>query len=307
MRTTSSPELRQFDSGVAFDMQFLRGALPDVEAALFFGKLYKLTPTELSWLLIDLFPHLDVIQALTEGTHSTELQGWLSDIYPHLELVYTNSPEQDIDAQLLPQLWEAAEIMIATSIQEVGDRVGQFMNSLPTHEAQMTFKAMSVLNRKRNSIGDYSTLITRREDERKRKVLVILDDSGSMTQQTIETIVQDVVALAYKANATLALVSSTARVFSAGTFSVADVLENAEYQNTVYSSLVPLFYEDWDEVVTIADYDSYGSTPHDFVKCSGRVGTVTDISLVGTPTFLSECVGTLAQEVRPVLISHNVM
>lgn len=306
--TDAMQDLLEFESGIAFDIEFLRQSLTDVETALFFAKLYKLKLEELAELLRLLFPNDEVIAEFTKGDHSYDLQGWDDgEGYENVLVKFTNNPEQKLDATLLTALWEAAELMIADSIQDVGDKLGKYMNTLPTHEARMTFSILNLHNVVRNTVGDYRAVITRRGDERKLKVLVILDDSGSMTQETIETIAADVVALSYKANASLALVSNTCRVFRAGTFSVRDVLDAAEYMGTRYGALAPLFEEDWDEVITIADYDSWGSALQEFAGASGRVGRVTDVSLVGKQTFLSQCVGVIADEVRQVMISRNVM
>ena len=59
--------------------------------------------------------------------------------------------------------------------------------------------------------------------------------------------------------------------------------------------------------VTIADYDSSLGAKQVLASRSGRIGTVLDISLVGKPTFLSECVGQLADEVKPLLVAQGIM
>ena len=110
-------------------------------------------------------------------------------------------------------------------------------------------------------------------------------------------------ALAYEINAHIAIVSNTATLWEPGTFGVDDILDAAEYGGTHYEKLAPIFDEDWETVVTIADYDSAASA-RDYLcrKCIGSVGQVLDISLVNQPTYLSECVGQLAKEVTPLLI-----
>ena len=85
----------------------------------------------------------------------------------------------------------------------------------------------------------------------------------------------------------------------------ADVLAKAEYWGTHYEQLVPLFEKDWGTVVTIADYDSAPYAKQALSGCVGKVGTVLDISLVNRPTFLAECVGQLADEVKPLLVGPN--
>lgn len=83
-----------------------------------------------------------------------------------------------------------------------------------------------------------------------------------------------------------------------------DVLARAEYGLTKYRMLAPLLDRDWGTVVTIADYDSSLGAKQALARRKGRIGTVLDISLVGKPTFLSECVGQLADEVKPLLVTR---
>jgi hypothetical protein len=59
-------------------------------------------------------------------------------------------------------------------------------------------------------------------------------------------------------------------------------------------------------VVTIADYDSSWSAREEIKKeCTGKIELLLDISLVSRPTFLSEVVGQLATEVRPLLVAAD--
>ncbi len=304
--------LTQFSNGKAFATPFLEQTLTDIETAVFFAKVMGFDAQDLGKLMRLLFGDTnDVIEELTRGTHSTELQDYLVEIdaiidpaqLPTATGPYT--PSGQVDADTLVKLWEAAEVMIAQSIQEVADGLSKHMGSLPTHEARLMFSTLAQHNVQRNSIGDYKAVIRRREDERKRKVLVVLDDSGSMSSDTIRRIAEPVVALAYKANASLVQISTTARFWEAGRFNVDDVLAAAEYGWTCYEELVPIFEEDWDEVICIADYDSAGGAKSRLSKVKGRIGRVTDISLVNQSTYLSECLGQFADEVRPVLISGN--
>jgi hypothetical protein len=103
----------------------------------------------------------------------------------------------------------------------------------------------------------------------------------------------------------MAIVSNTCTYWPAGTFSVADILDAAEYGGTQYEQLAGLFTRDWDTVITVADYDSSGQSKRLISQCSGRIGQVLDISLVDRPTFLAECVGTLASSVKPLLVGTS--
>ena len=69
--------------------------------------------------------------------------------------------------------------------------------------------------------------------------------------------------------------------------------------------LLTLLNEDWDVVITIADYDSSLDAKRVLANAVGSIGQVFDISLVDTPTFLSECVGQHAQEVKSLLMASS--
>lgn len=291
-----------------YSVGLLQHVLPDIPTALFFAKAYKLSAEDLSILLQRLF-QTGVVQALTTPDgHSTELQDYLDDVLDQLpshvqrptSIKYKEDPEPI--GELLPHLWESAEIAIADSIQVVADKLDVVLDRLPSKEGNMVFNTMMTLNKQRATLGQYQARITRQPVPEN---LVILDVSGSMTERTIRTIVEDVVALSYKANAHLAIVSSDTFHWDPGSYSVRTVLEHAQYGNTIYSTLLPLFDRNWGTVVTIADYDSYGPTKDRFAKCEGSVQEVLDISLVNKPTFLAECVGTLAKEVRPLMIGNS--
>jgi len=131
--------------------------------------------------------------------------------------------------------------------------------------------------------------------------------SGSMSEPTVRTIVDDVVGLAYEANAALAIVSNTCTYWDAGAYNTDVVLAAAEYGGTHYEQLAPLFSNglDWDVVITIADYDSSYSSKDVLGQCTGRIGELFDISLVQRSTFLAECLGQLADKVRPLMVSST--
>ena len=128
-----------------------------------------------------------------------------------------------------------------------------------------------------------------------------------MSQNTIRTIAGDVVALGMKADATLALVSSTARVWDPGTYGLDDVLHAAQYRGTHYETLAPLLNQPWGVVVTIADYDSSMDACR-YLRDNAPMGSIEkllDISLVGKPTYLAECVGQFAKVIEPLLVARN--
>ena len=127
-----------------------------------------------------------------------------------------------------------------------------------------------------------------------------------MSETTVRAIVEDVVALGYKANAHLAIVSETATVWEPGNYGVQDVLKVAEYGGTYYEKLAPLFNKDWGTVITIADYDS-SQDAYRYIgaNCKGRIGQVLDLSLVNRPTYLAEVVGQLAHSVEPLLVGNT--
>jgi hypothetical protein len=81
------------------------------------------------------------------------------------------------------------------------------------------------------------------------------------------------------------------------------VLDAASYGGTHYEKLVPLFDRDWGVVVCVADYDSSVAAKQSLARCTGRIEQCFDISLVQMPTYLAECVGQLADEVKPILIA----
>lgn len=308
MHNQSSDGLTLFElsPGKLIAVSALRRLLPDIETTLFFAKVYHLDAYKLGELL-SLLWSTTLVQVLTAGTHSTELQDYLVDVAPddvYAEAVWeTPDPDDAPDGELLPLLWEDAMVTVAKSITEVADKLVGTLHLLPSKEGSMVFQSMRVMNRNRPVIGDYRATI---KHQQVPDVAVVLDVSGSMSQSTIEAIIEDVVALSWKANAHLITVSNTARHWDPGTYTVADVLSKAEYGGTHYETLAPLFNRDWGTVITIADYDSSFSAKRWIGdNCTGRISSLFDISLVNQPTYLGECLGQLAAEVRPLLIAKQ--
>lgn len=308
-----STKLFEIKPGMLAPISALSAMLPDVETALFFAKAYQLDFHQLSELIRLLFQS-DMISALLgEGhEHSTELQDYLIDTVPdhvwaqHGQAQYSEEVPVP-DTELLAQLFESVRVEVAKSIQDVADKLGSVLAMMPSKFGTMTFQHLHKLNAQRNSIGTYEAVI---EHEQTPARLVVLDVSGSMTAGTVHRIVDEVVGLAYAVNASLAIVSNNAFLWEAGTFDANTVLDHAEYGGTHYEMLAPIFDQDWETVITIADYDSSWAAQDYLARtATGRVNQVLDISLVNRPTFLSECVGRLANEVKPLLIgtSRNVL
>ena len=282
----------------------LKELLPDVETALFFAKVFELDADRLGQLLRLLFK-TPLVQALTEGTHSTELQDYLYEVCDDdlIRQVNFSVDRADIPAgEVLPALWKSAITEVADSIKKVAASLVNSIGRLPSKTGQMAMQSMMKMNVNRPTIGRHSAVINHTSVP---DVLVILDVSGSMTPDTIRAIVDDVVALSWDANATLAIVSSHTYVWEPGSYSTEDVLEAAEYGGTVYETLLPLFDKDWGTVITIADYDSGYDAKHQFSKKPGRVGQVFDVSLVDRPTYLGECVGTLSSNVQSLIVAAS--
>ena len=283
----------------------LRRHLPTVELALFFAKVYQLDYTKLGRLLRMLF-NTPVVQALTEGSHSVELQDYLVETVPTEILAemqqFTSEPMPS--SEVLVQLWKSLEVEVAKSIQEVANKLAGTLHLLPSKEGDMLFASMAKINRLRPTVGVYGAHIRHAPVP---EVLVVLDVSGSMTEETIEAIIGDVVAMSYNANASLAVVSNSAFLWAPGGYSVKDVLAKAEYGGTHYEQLKPLFDQSWGTVITIADYDSSPSAMKTLANCKGHIGQVLDISLVSRTTFLAECVGQLADEVRPLMLAQGII
>lgn len=306
---TDSLELLEIKPGKKVRLAVLRDLLPDVETALFFGKAYSLDYVQLSQLLSQLF-NTTVVQALLNGgdQHSTELQDYIIDVVPDAELIdngittaaFTNPTAHEF----LPELWEQLDIEIATSIKELVDTLDGTLSTVAGKYGHMLFSTLATLNKQRQGvIGAYKAQI---QHAHHAKNLVVFDVSGSVSRTTAQEIVDEVVALAYRANASLAIVSNTTAVWDPGSFTSDDVMSRAEFGGTQYETLASLFQEDWSTVVTIADYDS-AWTARDYLAnhCSGQIQQVLDISLVNRPTFLAECLGQLAHSVRPLLVGNS--
>lgn len=310
----SSTDVTTFYSGRAFPTKFLKDNLPDVETVLFFAKVYDLYPQEVASLLYVCVPS-PTVEALTAqaGDHSLSLQDFLVEefqnsdgswYYPDLEfLEAVPGAKAPVNAEVLPEVWKSIELTIAKSISEVAKTISTTIEHMPGRTGEMVFKTLAKVNARRPTIGDYRAGF---KHEQVKRVLVVFDVSGSMSEPTVRTIVDDVVGLAYEANASLAIVSNSCTFYPAGGFSTAQVLNDAEYMGTHYEMLVPLFTDqDWDAVVTIADYDSSPSSQAALRRCNGRIGQLFDVSLVNRSTFLAECLSPLADEVRPLLIASD--
>lgn len=306
-----SLELVEIKPGKRFSLATLKAMLPEkksekVETLLFLAKLYDLTAQQTGSLLLRVL-NTDLARALFgEGwAHSNELQDYILDLceqIPGYELGSVTF-EPDVPAgEILPEVWESLEVDIAASIKEVAERLESVVDRLPGKEGAMVMSSMMALNKQRPVIGDYRSRI---QHQRVQENLLIFDVSGSMNSNTVRRIVDDVVALSYKANAHMAIVSNQCFYWTPGSYAVDDVLAKAEYGGTHYEKLVPLFDRDWGAVITVADYDSSPAAMGALAQCTGRIDTVLDISLVGRPTFLAKCVGQLANEVRPLLTGNS--
>jgi hypothetical protein len=302
----TSNQLIEITPGVRFSLATLKKGLPSIETALFFAKLYKLNAAELGHLLGTVFDEHHVVHALTSegGAHSADLQDYVLELgYEFLlesgQITFGTGPTH---AEVLPEIWKDLEVTIAKSIQEVAEKLKLVVGAMPGKQGEMIFQSLMTVNAKRPILGDYKAKI---HHAPQRDNLVILDVSGSMSESTIKTIVEDVVALSYMANAHLAIVSDTATHWGPGEYSTDAILSVAEYSGTHYETLAGLFNQDWGVVVTIADYDSAAASKTAIARCRGHIQQVLDISLVSRPTYLSEVVGQLADEVRPLLIAQN--
>lgn len=302
-----SLNLVEVKPGLVVAEQMLRTMLPDVTTALFFAKLYSLDYAQLSDLLLLLFPSDTMVALLGEAdTHSSELQDYLietipTEVYERADVGYSDSAEVP-DTELLAQAVAEARVQVAASIQEVADKIGSVLDRFPTKYGEMVFRHLHRFDVQRRSIGQFAPQIQRQQVAPR---LVVLDVSGSMSKHTVERIVGEVVGLAYDVDASMAIVSNNAYLWSPGQFTVESVLADAEYGGTHYEELLPIFHQDWETVITVADYDSDRKVKQLFKSnARGRVGQVLDFSLVNRPTFLAEVIGTIASEVTPVTIGN---
>lgn len=298
-------ELVELKPGLKFPASVLPMMFVEPKDVLWFAKLYRLDAVQLARLMRRALPNHELVQVLTEGDHSIELQDYLVEIGfdEYVEdgsVSFYQGPPPNAD--LLGDLWEDLEVQVAASIQEVADVLGSSIGRMPGKQGRMVLQQMRVLNRQRPVLGDVRALV---QHETHPDNAVVLDVSGSMSEGTIEKIVEPVVSLGYMADAHLVIVSNTATHWGPGEYTVDAVMEAAEFGGTHYETLAPLFERDWGTVVTIADYDSSWSAKGALASCNGSIQQVLDISLVNSPTFLAECLGQLAAEVRPLMIAST--
>ena len=300
--------LFRLDSKRLISVQKLKELLPDVQTAAWFGAYYKLSRTKLAELFLILFDS-PVLQALmTEGyKHSTSLQTYLAQAlsqaeYGELQMQKVVQPEAPAPDLILPQLWEAAEVKVATVLREVADTITDVVDRLPSKNGKMVFRTLAKMNAYRPTVGVYEPHISH---HRRASSLLILDVSGSMTEETIRTIAADVVGLAWKADAHLAVVSNTMTAWEPGGYDVKAILRAAEFGGTHYEQLAPLFNQNWGTVITVADYDSSWSAKEVLSGCSSTIEEIIDISLVDRPTFLSESLGHMAKKITPMIVGSD--
>lgn len=298
---TSSLELFEIKPGRKFSIATLKALLTTVEEVLFFGKLFKLDQSQLASLM-QLTLHSDVLDELTQGIHSTDLQDYLVDV---IDPAYAGDISFDKTApkgEILPAMWEDLEVQVAASIEQVAEKLATVIDRMPGKQGKMVFSSLMSMNKRRPTVGDYKAQI---KHDHQPDNLIIFDVSGSMTEHTVRTIVDDVVALSYKANAHLAIISDTCTVWGPGEYNSDVVLAAAEFNGTHYENLRDVLNRSWGVVVCIADYDSSAGAKKALQFCAGRIDTVLDVSLVSCPTYLAECVGQLADEVRPLMVGNS--
>ena len=300
--------LFRLDSKRLISVQKLKELLPDVQTAAWFGAYYKLSRTKLAELFLILFDSPVLKALMTEGyKHSTSLQTYLAqalsqDDYVELRMQTVLQPEAPAPDLILPQLWEAAEVKVATVLREVADTITDVVDRLPSKNGKMVFRTLAKMNAYRPTVGVYEPHISH---HRRASSLLILDVSGSMTEETIRTIAADVVGLAWKADAHLAVVSNTMTVWEPGGYDVKAILRAAEFGGTHYEQLAPLFNQNWGTVITVADYDSSWSAKGVLRGCSSTIEEIIDISLVDRPTFLSESLGHMAKKITPMIVGSD--
>lgn len=271
---------------------------------VFFAKALNLDAAQLGNLVHRLWKH-DLAAALTTGEHSLELQEYLIDIgyEPLIEsgevsLVQdATAPDQDLLAELFAQ----AEVQVAQSIEDIISKMTDVLGAVPGKDGELVFETLMQVNKQRpDMLGVHLPRVRRGHEP---PTLAIFDVSGSVSEPTVRAVVESVVALGYRANAHLVIVSNTATHWEPGDYSIDTVLARAEYAGTHYEELAPLLQQDWGVVITIADYDSSWRVKDVIAQCTGTIDTVLDISLVSQPTYLAEVVGQLAREVRPLMVA----
>ena len=303
---TDSVTLFRMPDGEQVSVQTLKELLPDKATTLFFAQLFKFGYHDLQSLVTVVWGQ-SVFDILHEGGHSTSLQEYIQYTVPDqvsAGVVYTSKVMAPSERDFLAEAYRLAVVDIAQSIKEVGAKLTGVIGSLQGKKGSMVFQHMRKMNAQRPGIlGTYGATITHAGHQPN---LVILDVSGSMTEPTVRAILDETVGLAWESDSALAIVSNTTTFWEPGEYSVQAVLEAAEFSGTQYATHKPLFEgRNWGVVVTIADYDSSWFSAEEIKKCDGHIGTVLDLSLVNRPTYLAECVGQLADEVRPLLIGHS--
>ena len=193
----SSTEVTTFTSGRAFPTKFLQQALPDVETVLFFAKVYGLAPSDVSLVLHKCVPS-ETVDALTAqaGDHSMSLQDYLVEefydgsdwVYPDLEFLEAlPGTKADVNAEVLPEVWKNLELTIAESIAKVAETIAGTIEHMPGRTGEMVFQTLAKVNARRPTLGSYEAGFHHKSIKR---VLVVFDVSGSMTEPTVRTIVR---------------------------------------------------------------------------------------------------------------------
>lgn len=263
-----------------------------------------------------------VADYISRGGHSTELQTWwdeqgISIPIPDKEEVLIDDPAapsdkpDDVDDETLFDLVNNSLVKLPESIQELADGLFiEVLSNLPTGRASYVIEHFQQVSK----FGTFGTMKTGLEYEKNTNACVVLDCSGSMGYRLGEAIANAVVHLANELKCDLILVSSAAKRLPAGTFSAETVKRNWQNAGTYYNQLVPHFKDisqSYDVVVTIADYDSIPSHKIEIAKlCKAKVHTLYDICVqyveqspgVAKSSFLAECLGQLAKEVKPVFV-----
>lgn len=272
-----------------------------------FAKAFGLDAYEFGALLRLLFPDVDIVKALTleGGDHSASLQTYLVDLgydsqmFPGLVPEQTVEPDPEVD--LLAEMFEELEVKLADGLDDIVYEVADLMTDMPGKEGRMGLKSLLKVDRKiQKRLGVHEAQIIHAHTPPN---LVVLDVSASMSEETIKRIVDAVVSLANRADAHLIIVSDTARTWKPGEFDTGSVLAESEFSGTHYEKLAPAFDRNWGTVITIADYDSGWDAKDLIAQCKGRISLLLDISLVNRPTYLAECLGQLADEVRPLMVA----
>lgn len=305
----SSLDIIRLSDQTAISVSALRRLLPDITTALFFCKAYKLSNHQVRELLPKLFPDSEVLRTLlTEASaHSQELQDFVVDLYP-TEIQYGEVlPEEGQEPPsetILAELFREASVTIADNLQVLANKLMTAIDRMPGTAGRMIFRNLAHVHRARGSIGTFEARI---DHSRTSRSLVILDVSGSMSKETVDAILGDVLALTKKADAHLAIVSNNAFLWKPGEATMQAVLSASEFRGTQYASLIPVLQGTWDTVITIADYDSSRDTRTAIARdCKSlKIRQLYDMSLVDRPTFLAECLEFAAEQTQPLLVCNN--